>query len=188
MMIQRQAVRDHTGWAFKCMFYLGCLLLISSCIGAKQPPPSQPSDNQILMSQFSEGGLIAKETKRGVVVYLPSVMFLVGSTEITEPAKDKIRFIAKICNNEIAQDRNIIIEGHTDSKGSEKYNMTLSKKRTFSVYELLKHYQLNGDRIDTAWFGEARPLVPNQLSDGSDNPEGRKTNRRVEFILLNPTM
>ena len=170
----------------KITLYTCSLLLITSCVGAKHPPP--PSDNQVLVSKFTQGGLVAKETERGVVVYLPSVMFVVGSAEISESAKDKVRFIAKVCNNDIARDRKIKIEGHTDSKGSEEFNMILSEKRTKAVLEFLIQHQLEASRIGTAWFGETRPLVPNQFSDGSDNPAGRRTNRRVEFILLNENL
>jgi outer membrane protein OmpA-like peptidoglycan-associated protein len=168
------------------MFYLLCIVLLSGCVSAKAPPPPAPSDNQLLVSEFTKGGLTAKETERGVVVYMPSVMFVVGSAKISDSAKDKVRFIAEICNNDVARDRNIVIEGHTDSKGSEKYNMRLSEQRVISVSQLLIQNQLDSGRIDTAWFGETKPLVPNQFGDGSDNPEGRRTNRRVEFILLNP--
>lgn len=172
--------------ALKFTFFLLLIALVSGCVSAKNPPPAEPSDNQLLVSQFTQGGFVAKETERGVVVYLPSVMFVVGSAKISDPAKDKVRFIAEICNNNVARDRNVLIEGHTDSNGSKKYNMKLSEQRATAVADLLTQYQLNSERIDAAWFGETMPLVPNQLSDGSDNLEGRRTNRRVEFILLNP--
>ncbi len=172
--------------AFVIVFCFSYMVLISGCATAKHPPP--PSDNQVLVSKFTQGGLVAKETDRGVVVYLPNVMFVVGSAEISEAAKDKVRFIAKICNNNPAKGRKILIEGHTDSVGSEEYNMILSEKRTKSVLEFLIHHQLEAERVGTAWFGETRPLVPNQFSDGRDNPKARTTNRRVEFILLNEKM
>lgn len=184
MSSQRQTVHPLSKWGIKLSFYLCCVLFISSCISAKRPPPP-PSDNQVLVSQFEDGGLIAKETERGVLVYLPSIMFVVGSDDLSDPAKEKVRFIADVSNNSIALDRGILIEAHTDSKGSEQDNMLLSESRAKSVSQLLSRHQISAERIESAWFGETRPLVPNLLSDGTDNLEGQTTNRRVEFILLN---
>lgn len=168
--------------------YLGiiisvCLLFIlGGCVSAKH----RPSHNQILVSQFEQGGLIAKETPRGVVIYLPSAMFHSGSAQLTDDAADKVAFIAKISNNKIARKRDVLIEGHTDSIGSEAANMKLSKDRAESVSNTLLRFEMAAARIETDWFGESRPALPNQHSDGSDNPEGRTANRRVEFVLLNP--
>ncbi len=166
----------------KIGLYLLSACLFTACISAKTPPPTE---NQVLLSKFEQGGLVAKETPRGVVVYLPSVFFLIGSAEMVDVAKDKVKFIAQVCNEEGIVVRKIVLEGHTDSKGDDAYNMSLSKKRAQGTEATLKEYGLAGDRMTTAWFGETQPLVPNTFADGTDNPEGRAANRRVEFIILN---
>jgi len=160
------------------------LLSAGACVSAKHPPP--PSENQILVSLFEQGGLIARETPRGVVVYLPSVMFVVGSATLAEESRDKVAYIAKVSSRKNIDQREIALEGHTDSVGSDAANMRLSEARAKSVKALLVEFSLPAERIETAWFGETLPLLPNQHADGSDDPEARAANRRVEFILLNP--
>ena len=164
--------------------YIGCAsILLGACAGAKLPPP--PTENEKLVSRFEDGELIAKEIQRGVVVYLPSVFFTSDSSDMTEQAKDKIQFIAQVSNEAFVKDRLIVLEGHTDSDGSEAYNLQLSKNRTKKTEAMLIKNMLDSERITVLWFGESKPLVPNEFSDGSDNPAGRSTNRRVEIILLN---
>jgi len=74
------------------------------------------------------------------------------------------------------------VEGHTDSKGSDEFNMGLSIRRAQAVAKLLKeHYQNLEGHIDAPGFGESRPIAPNTFPNGADNPEGRRRNRRVEI-------
>jgi len=77
------------------------------------------------------------------------------------------------------------IDGHTDSKGTEAYNQVLSENRAKAAKDYLVKLGVKKDRIITAGFGELKPIAPNENPDGSDNPEGRAKNRRVEFKLLN---
>lgn len=170
--------------ALKWQLYICCAALLSNCVSVETvPPPISP--NEALVKQIEDIGLVAKETERGVVIYLPSVNFGFESSDLSDSTKSKVRYIAEIFNKNIIQDRNVLIEGHTDTIGPEEYNMQLSRKRANAVASLLKHYEVKPDRIGQAWFGETRPLVPNRLSNGRDNPEGRSVNRRVEFIVLN---
>ena len=167
---------------YKTVFYLWCGLLMSSCVSIEVPPLSP---NEALVAEIEEVGLTAKETDRGVVIYLPSVNFDFESAELSDNTKKKVKYIAAVFNKNALQDRNILIEGHADSAGPEKYNMQLSKKRANAVAVLLKEYGVKAERLGQAWYGETRPLVPNRLSNGADNPQGRSVNRRVEFIVLN---
>ncbi len=75
------------------------------------------------------------------------------------------------------------IEGHTDSKGSHEYNVKLSQRRADSVKDWLVKNGAIGGALVTKGFAEAQPVAPNQNPDGSDNPEGRQKNRRVEIIV-----
>jgi len=78
----------------------------------------------------------------------------------------------------------VLIEGHTDSKGKEKYNQKLSERRAVSVKRwLVENAGADGGRIETKGWGEARPAVPNEKPDGSDDPDGRQQNRRVEITI-----
>lgn len=76
------------------------------------------------------------------------------------------------------------IEGHTDGKGTHAYNMKLSENRAGAVKQwLVANAQIQASRIRTAGWGETKPVAPNTKRDGSDNPEGRQKNRRVELTL-----
>lgn len=76
------------------------------------------------------------------------------------------------------------IEGHTDSKGSNSYNQKLSERRAAAVKTWLTEKEgLRGIEFSTAGFGAKKPVAPNKKPDGSDDPDGRQKNRRVEIIL-----
>jgi outer membrane protein OmpA-like peptidoglycan-associated protein len=76
------------------------------------------------------------------------------------------------------------IEGHTDGKGSPAYNQKLSVRRADAVKTwLLKQPDLKRINFVTAGFGATRPVAPNTKPDGSDDPDGRQKNRRVELIV-----
>lgn len=80
----------------------------------------------------------------------------------------------------------IIIElsSHTDSKGTDKYNLELSQKRAEScVNYLIKEKGLPKQRITAKGYGETVPVAPNTNPDGSDNENGRAQNRRTEFKI-----
>ena len=73
---------------------------------------------------------------------------------------------------------NIVIEGHTDNMGGEKYNLNLSQKRTESIKEVMvKNYKIESARITPKGFGYSKPVADNATK------EGRKSNRRVEASL-----
>lgn len=70
------------------------------------------------------------------------------------------------------------ISGHTDSKGSDAYNLKLSRARAKEVRDYLIGYGIAASRLDAAGYGERRPVASN------DTAEGRELNRRVEFRIL----
>jgi outer membrane protein OmpA-like peptidoglycan-associated protein len=78
----------------------------------------------------------------------------------------------------------VLIEGHTDSKGSPDLNLELSKRRAEAVKDwLVKKKRIPKSIITTRGFGETKPVAPNTNPDGSDNPQGRQQNRRVEITV-----
>jgi outer membrane protein OmpA-like peptidoglycan-associated protein len=78
----------------------------------------------------------------------------------------------------------ILIEGHTDGKGTHPYNVKLSENRANAVKAwLVQNASVTGARISTRGWGETKPVAPNTKPDGSDDPEGRQKNRRVEIVL-----
>lgn len=75
------------------------------------------------------------------------------------------------------------VEGHTDGKGADVYNQDLSEKRAASVRGYLVRQGVESMRLGSAGFGKTRPVAPNMRADGSDDPEGRQKNRRVEIVI-----
>ncbi|MBD2751441.1 OmpA family protein [Spirosoma validum] len=74
--------------------------------------------------------------------------------------------------------------GHTDSKGSDQYNAVLSQKRAVALADWLKKQISVKGLIMAIGRGEKEPLVPNNNSDGSDNPVNRQKNRRVTLSVV----
>jgi outer membrane protein OmpA-like peptidoglycan-associated protein len=75
------------------------------------------------------------------------------------------------------------VEGHTDAIGSIVYNQTLSEQRAQTVKGWLVGRQYVPDSTPIRGFGKSRPVASNTNPDGSDNPEGRQQNRRVEVVI-----
>ena len=75
------------------------------------------------------------------------------------------------------------ISGHTDSKGSAAYNQKLSEDRAQSVVSRLIESGIDAKRMTAKGYGKSMPVAPNKNKDGSDDPEGRQLNRRVEFKI-----
>lgn len=75
------------------------------------------------------------------------------------------------------------IEGHTDAKGSDSYNQKLSLRRADSVKGWFLTHGLSSLKFSSEGFGAKKPIVPNTKPDGSDDPQGRQKNRRVEIVI-----
>jgi outer membrane protein OmpA-like peptidoglycan-associated protein len=140
--------------------------------------------NRKIIEELKRQNLDAKETRRGVVVNLPDVLFEFNSSRLTFEAQEKVSHIASILKKR-AGDRRIAVEGHTDSIGSESYNLALSEKRAQAVAQELSADGLREQRLATRGFGEKYPVAPNVREDGADNPSGRAKNRRVEVVIEN---
>jgi len=117
-----------------------------------------------------------KEEARGMVITLSgSVLFATGKYELLAIARDKLDEVAKALNDQGY--KSIIVEGHTDSKGSATANDTLSLKRADSVRTYLVSRGIPSDKITSQGLGSSRPVADNGSADG------RANNRRVEIVV-----
>jgi outer membrane protein OmpA-like peptidoglycan-associated protein len=82
-----------------------------------------------------------------------------------------------------AANRTAMIEGHTDAIGTDGYNQGLSERRALAVRSALAHRGLALAQLNVHGFGKSRPVAPNEHPDGSDDPDGRQRNRRVEVVI-----
>ena len=124
-----------------------------------------------------------RQTPRGVVVTSRNVLFAFDSDALTPQARREIERMAFVLNHPQAAARRVSLEGHTDAIGTEAYNLALSRRRAEGVAQELVARGVQRDRLTAEGFGKQRPLAPNTLPDGRDNPAGRALNRRVEAIL-----
>jgi len=80
----------------------------------------------------------------------------------------------------------ITLWGHSDSGGSDAANLIASRRRAEAIRAYLLKRGIAAERISVVALGEARPVAPNRNLDGSDDPEGRAKNRRVEIEVALP--
>lgn len=129
--------------------------------------------NRQLEARLKE--LNARPTPRGLVVTLGDVLFDVDRAALRPGGQRLVQQLAAVLN-EFPQ-RNALIEGHTDSTGSDAHNQTLSRQRAEAVRTALLQQGVAGHRISSRGYGESSPV------SGNDTAAGRQLNRRVEIVL-----
>lgn len=113
-----------------------------------------------------------------VFVALPSgILFDVGKDAVKPGAKESL---AKAAETLKASETNIIIQGHTDSSGSDAINQPLSERRARNVRDFLAASGVPASRMTAIGYGSSRPAVPN------DTEANRTLNRRVQ-LEISPT-
>jgi outer membrane protein OmpA-like peptidoglycan-associated protein len=142
----------------------------------KDAPTAPPKPGEDLPTEI-------RQTPRGVVVTFRNVLFAFDSAELTPQARREIERMAFVLNHPQALARRITLEGHTDSIGTEAYNLDLSRRRAASVAQELVARGVVRDRLTVDGLGKQRPVSPNTTPDGKDNPAGRALNRRVEAVV-----
>lgn len=133
--------------------------------------------NSELQAQIKE--LNAEATPRGWVVTFGDVFFNSGQAMLKSGSTRNIDKLADFLQR--YPKRNVLIEGFTDSTGSDATNMTLSSRRSAAVRTALIDKGVNPGRIATRGYGESYPVADNSSASG------RQLNRRVEIILSDDT-
>lgn len=128
--------------------------------------------------------LEVNETETEVTIEMAAdVLFEFDKADLLPKAERTLKEAANLIEQRAKGKATVRIEGHTDGKGSDAYNQTLSRRRAESVERWFSAHGLDGIAFSTAGFGAKRPVAPNTNPDGSDNPEGRAKNRRVEIVI-----
>lgn len=122
--------------------------------------------------------LRARPTDRGAVITLGDVLFETASATLQPGAMQQIARLATFLAEN--PERTVLIEGHTDSRGSADYNLGLSQRRADSVRNALIGAGIDPARISARGLGQDLPIASNET------PAGRQQNRRVEVIVQNP--
>ncbi len=115
--------------------------------------------------------------KEGMAITLRGIYFDVNKTTIKPESRPALEDAAKILKENPAI--RVEIQGHTDSQGSDEYNLKLSDGRAWSVVNyLVQNFGIDQSRLTAKGYGESRPVADNSTA------EGRALNRRVEFVIL----
>jgi len=127
--------------------------------------------------------LKAKVTAHEVKIELDAdVLFEFDKYSLRPAATDSLREVGEVAKS--YGNSPLLIEGHTDAKGTHPYNMKLSENRAAAVKSwLVQNAGVAEARITTRGWGETKPIAPNTKPDGSDDPAGRQKNRRVEITI-----
>jgi outer membrane protein OmpA-like peptidoglycan-associated protein len=119
--------------------------------------------------------LQAKQTERGIVITFGDVLFNTDQAVLTEGGQHTLRKLADVLKQN--PDRNVMVEGFTDSTGTSAHNLELSQRRAEAVRSALMGMGIEGTRVATRGYGEAYPVA------GNDSAGSRQLNRRVEIVL-----
>jgi outer membrane protein OmpA-like peptidoglycan-associated protein len=117
----------------------------------------------------------AKQTERGMVLTLGDVLFDIAQATLKPGAVTVLDRVASFLNEN--KETKVMIEGHTDSRGSDQYNEELSQRRAQAVADALAFRGIDRSRVEALGRGEALPVASN------DTSAGQQQNRRVELVF-----
>lgn len=140
-----------------------------------QAREAESARQQAEAAQRQLAELQAKQTDRGMVLTLGDVLFDTARSTLKPGADAMIERIAGFLKQN--EGTKVIVEGHTDSRGSDEYNQRLSEQRAQAVADALASRGIDRSRVEAVGRGKALPVASN------DTAAGQQQNRRVELIF-----
>jgi outer membrane protein OmpA-like peptidoglycan-associated protein len=128
------------------------------------------------MKRDIDGATIERVGEGIKITFNSGILFDVNKSDLRGEARTNIDKLAVILNK--YPDTKIVVEGHTDSDGSDDYNLKLSQLRAQSVANYVSGHQVDPTRFTIMGYGESQPVA------GNDSPEGKQSNRRVEIAIF----
>jgi len=122
-----------------------------------------------------EGAKVERVGEGIKITFSSGILFDVDKSNLKDPYKGELSQLATILNK--YEDTNILLAGHTDSTGSDEYNLELSRRRAGSVANYLGTQNVNRVRFSTEGYGKTDLIASNETA------EGRAQNRRVEVAI-----
>jgi outer membrane protein OmpA-like peptidoglycan-associated protein len=132
-------------------------------------------DEQEKKLQTVEGATVERDGENLKLTFDSAILFDTNKTDLKATSMDNLTKVASVLTEYPKTD--LIIEGHTDSQGTETYNQDLSERRADSVKSFLIEKGVAPSRLQTRGYGEMSPIASN------DSAEGRSQNRRVEVKI-----
>lgn len=128
------------------------------------------------IEQEVEGAEVNRVAEGIQLTFKSSLLFDIDKATLRPESQISLTDLAEIFNE--YPDTDILIEGHTDSTGSDEYNLTLSRQRAQSVANYLAQKNVFPTRFTIMGYGESQPIATN------DTVQGRAQNRRVELGIV----
>ena len=118
-----------------------------------------------------------------VEIVIPNILYAFDDASLNAAAMQTLDTSIYLL---LIENPSLIIEigSHTDNKGSDDYNLSLSQRRAESVINYLQKKGIDKKRIQAKGYGETKPVAANMNTDGTDNPAGRAKNRRTSFRVV----
>jgi outer membrane protein OmpA-like peptidoglycan-associated protein len=123
-----------------------------------------------------EGATVERVGEGIKITFDSGILFDINKAALQPAAQANLDRLAVILQK--YADTNILIEGHTDSQGTEEHNLTLSRARAQSVANHLSTKEVAVMRFSIMGYGESQPVATN------DSADGRSQNRRVELAIM----
>lgn len=153
-----------------------------STAGASTALKSEVVDLKAASAQIKAAGAEIKESAAEIKISLQGeILFDFDKSNLRAVAEPTLAQVAKMIGS--YSKATVLIEGYTDAKGSESYNAKLSDRRAVSVKNWFGRHGVAPNSMQTHGWGAAKPVAPNTKPDGSDDPDGRQKNRRVEITI-----
>jgi outer membrane protein OmpA-like peptidoglycan-associated protein len=150
--------------------------------GTSSALKSEVVDLKAASAQIKAAGAEIKETAAEIKISLQGeILFDFDKSNLRPAAESTLTQVAKMIGS--YPKAQVLIEGYTDSKGSDSYNAKLSDRRAVSVKNWFAKHGVAANSMQTHGWGAAKPVAPNTHPDGSDDPDGRQKNRRVEITI-----
>ncbi|NML22740.1 OmpA family protein [Pseudoflavitalea sp. G-6-1-2] len=138
-------------------------------IGKKMDKQAEQIKNEV------PGAKVERVGEGIVVEFNDKILFGFDKSDLSPSAEGNLSKLAEVLKNN--PDTYIEVQGHTDAKGADAYNMTLSQKRATAVANNLIKKGVSASRVTTKGYGKTAPVATN------DTEEGRAQNRRVNFLI-----
>ncbi|SDG72740.1 OmpA family protein [Chitinophaga filiformis] len=159
-----------------------CCLELFSLHLAPPPPPVKEEPVVVVTKPAPTLADTILSAPVNTAITMQEIYYGLNEFEVTpasHPALDKLVDLLKD-----HPQMEIEISAHTDNTGSAAFNQRLSEKRALNCVAYLVSKGIDKKRLQYKGYGATRPVAPNTLADGSDNPEGRRLNRRIELRIL----